>query len=90
LQIDNKREPVPLYKIEGSGVNNETIYVTGSHLVLDKLTNKFVKTMNYSKAKLSNEKTDIFCCLITSNHKIVVGSETFWDWEDHFIKYRSS
>jgi hypothetical protein len=86
MKIDNKREPVPLYTIKNAGVNGENIYVTGSHLVLDKATNKFITVEKYTKAELSKVETDWFSCLITSNHKIVIGNETFWDWEDHFVK----
>ena len=45
MKIDNKREPVPLYVINDAGVNGESIYVTGSHLVFDKATNKFIKVI---------------------------------------------
>jgi len=86
MKIDNKREKIPLYLIKGEGVNNDDIYVTGSHLVFDKEKNKFIKVENYKKAILSDFHTDWFSCLITSNHKIPIGSELFWDWEDHFIK----
>ena len=86
MKIDNKREPIPLYIIKDSGVNGESIYVTGSHLVFDKKTNAFIKVCNYDKATKSNVETDWFSCLITSNHKIIIGNETFWDWEDHFVK----
>jgi hypothetical protein len=87
MKIDNKKEPVPFYIIKNAGVNNEDIYVTGSHLVFDKTQNKFIKTENYSKAEKTDFKTDWFSCLITSNHKIPIGNEIFWDWEDHFVKY---
>jgi len=87
MKIDNKKEPVPFYVIKNAGVNNEDIYVTGSHLVFDKTQNKFIKTENYSKAEKTDFKTDWFSCLITSNHKIPIGNEIFWDWEDHFVKY---
>jgi hypothetical protein len=86
MQIDNKREPVPLYEIENAGVNGENIYVTGSHLVYDELNEKFNLVEKYHKAKISDVSTDWLCCLITSNHKIHIGSEIFWDWEDHFLK----
>ena len=86
MKIDNKKERIPLYKITGMGVNNEDIYVTGSHLVHDKNLG-FIKTENYSKAKLCEDiKTDWFSCLITDTHNIHIGKEIFWDWEDHFIK----
>ena len=90
MKIDNKREPIPLYIIKDSGVNGESIYVTGSHLVFDKKTNAFIKVCNYDKATKSNVETDWFSCLITSNHKIIIGNEIFWDWEDHFVKTTSS
>jgi len=88
MKIDNKREPVPLYVIKGEGVHGQDIYVTGSHLIYDSCTNKFIKVENYSKAKLSDVKTEWFSCLITSEHKIPIGNEIFWDWEDHFIKVK--
>lgn len=86
LKIDNKLEPVPLYVIKGGGVNKEDIFVTGSHLVFNNEQNKFIKVENYSNAVLSEVKTDWFSCLITCDHKIKIGNEVFWDWEDHFIK----
>jgi hypothetical protein len=86
MKIDNTREKAPLYVIKGCGVNGADIYVTGSHLVLDKSKNKFVCVKNYKKASLSRVETDWFSCLITSDHKIFIGNEVFWDWEDHFVK----
>jgi len=84
MQIDNKTQPVKLYKIKGNGVEGDDIYVTGSHLVYDNSLNKFIMVENYLNANLCDYKTDVFCCLITSSHHIHVGSELFWDWEDHF------
>jgi hypothetical protein len=86
MKIDNKRENIPLYIIKNEGVNNEDIYVTGSHLVFNDVSQKFIKTEDYFKAKISDKKTDWFSCLITSDHKIQIGNEIFWDWEDHFLK----
>lgn len=86
MKIDNKKNPIPLYVIKGAGVNKEDIYVTGSHLVLNNDTKQFIKTEDYFKAHLSDKKTEWFSCLITSDHKIQIADETFWDWEDHFIK----
>jgi hypothetical protein len=79
MKIDNKREKYPLYNIDG-------ILVTGSHLVFDKSMLKFIKVEDYSKAKITNHIIDWFSCLITSNHKIKICNEVFWDWEDHFVK----
>ena len=86
MKIDNKREKIPLYVIKGEGLNSEDIYVTGSHLVFDKSSKKFIKVENYNKATITDFQTDWFSCLITSNHKIPIGNELFWDWEDHFVK----
>jgi hypothetical protein len=86
MKIDNKRNIVPLYVIKGQGINNKDIYVTGSHLVLDNKTNKFCKVENYFKAKITDKHVDWFSCLITSDHKIQIGKEFFWDWEDQFVK----
>ena len=86
MKIDNKQNPIPLYVIKGAGVNKEDIYVTGSHLVLNNDTKQFIKTEDYFKAELSDKKVEWFSCLITSDHKIQIGNEMFWDWEDHFVK----
>lgn len=90
MKIDNQYETVKLYIIKGKGVNGEDILVTGSHLVFDNNVNKFIKVENYNDATLSDIKTEWFSCLITDTHKIKIGKEIFWDWEDHFIKYNDS
>jgi hypothetical protein len=86
MKIDNKREPHKLYQIEKAGINNENIYVTGSHLVYDKDSDKYIEIKDYSKATISDLETEWFSCLITNTHKIKIGNELFWDWEDYFKK----
>ncbi len=87
MKIDNKKEQIPLYKIKQSGVNNEDIYVTGSHLVYDPSSKLFIPVKNYIKSEISKDfHSDWFSCLITNSHNIKIGSELFWDWEDHAIK----
>ena len=86
MKINNKNSPVPLYVIKDEGVNKENIYVTGSHLVFNKMTQKFCKIEKYYKSLQCSKETEWFSCLITSDHKIQIGNELFWDWEDHFIK----
>jgi hypothetical protein len=85
LKIDNKKNQNHFYEIP-NGVNGENISVTGSHLVLDKNSNKFIKVEDYKSARVTNIKYDWFSCLITDTHKIPIGKEIFWDWEDHFVK----
>ena len=92
LKIDNKQNPVPLYRIQTStstatSTTKEPIYVTGSHLVFNAKTNAFCRVDQYDAAELcSDVQCDWFSCLITSSHTIPIGDELFWDWEDHFMK----
>ncbi len=86
MRIDNKRNPEPVYVIKEGGVNGEDIFVTGSHLVFDREISKYVRVEDYKKAKITRHCPDWFSCLITSHHRIKVGNELFWDWEDHFVK----
>jgi len=87
MKIDNKKEKIPLYVLKGRGVNCENIYVTGSHLVYNVSNKQFIKVENHAEAEISNIESDWFSCLITNDHKIKIGNEEFWDWEDHFIKF---
>ena len=90
IKIENgaKNNVEDLYCIKEKGVNGADIHVTGSHLVFDYTKNRFVKVSEYHKAIKSKIKTDWFSCLITNTHKISIGKEIFWDWEDHFVKTR--
>jgi hypothetical protein len=85
MKIDNK-EKIPFYVINNAGVNGDNIYVTGSHLIFDKNQNKFIKVENYSKSHKTENIPEWFSCLITNDHKMQIGTEIFWDWEDHFVK----
>jgi hypothetical protein len=86
MKIDNKNNSIPLYVIKNGGVDRSDIYVTGSHYVYDDTCKKFIKVENYSNATISEVKSEWFSCLITSNHKISIGNEIFWDWDDYLIK----
>ena len=72
-----------LYKVKGGECIDADILVSGSHLVYDASSNKFIQVEHLLKA----EKTDILCetftCLITSNHIIPIGKWIFHDWEDN-------
>ena len=86
MKIDNKRDPVNFFTIPNAGIDNKHIYVTGSHLILDKKSGKFIPVYEYHLAETSTKTCDWFSCLITSTHRIPIGKEIFWDWEDHFMK----
>jgi len=86
MKIDNKTHPENYYVIKNAGINNEDIYVTGTHLVYDKSKQLFICVADYEKAEKTNITSEWFSCLITSNHKISIGNELFWDWEDYIVK----
>jgi hypothetical protein len=79
LKVDNPNKE-PLYKIKGI---EQDIYVTGEHFVFDKTIEKWVKVKNYKNAEMQSDFIpEHFSCLITTNRRIVIDNETFWDWED--------
>ena len=86
LKIDNSKKE-HLYKINNgtnkNDTNNEFIYVTGNHYILDPSTNKFIKVKDYKGAQIQTEVySDWFSCLITTNRRIKINKHIFWDWED--------
>ena len=90
MKIDNTdiKTYEDLYVIKNNdvnnGINNEDILVTGSHLIYN--DGVFIAVKDYKDAVKSDIKTDVLSCLITSDHRIQIGSKIFWDWEDHFMK----
>ena len=85
LKIDNRINKFPYYSIKNT-CDGRDILVTGSHLVFDKTKNMFVKVEDYEKSVKTSKIYNWFFCLITNTHRIPIGSEIFWDWEDHFVK----
>jgi hypothetical protein len=79
LKIDNpKREP--LYKIKSK---TRDIYVTGEHFIFDKDNKKWTQVKDYKYAEIQNNLViEYFSCLITTNRRIKIDDELFWDWED--------
>ena len=69
----------PSYEIP-NGEMDETVYVTGSHLVWD--GDKFNYSKHHPKAILSEKKSRVFCCLCTSDNIIQLGENKFWDYND--------
>lgn len=79
LKIDNPKKE-PLYKIKGK---EQDIYVTGEHFVFDKTNKKWIQVKDYKNAKIQPEFIpEYFACLITTNRRIIIDDEIFWDWED--------
>ena len=71
-----------LYSIKG-GVNKSCILVTGSHLILDPTTNKYIQVKDFNESIVSETICDTFSCLVTSDHTIPIGTRIFHDWEDY-------
>jgi hypothetical protein len=69
------------YKI-AEGENNKDILVTGSHLIQDTKTKRFVSVARSPLAKKTSIIEKTFSCLITDNHLIPIGKHTFWDYDD--------
>jgi len=90
MKIDvNTNSKEKLYKLIGKGVNEENIYVTGSHLIYDNKDKKYKEVHLYDQSIEEKEITcNFYSCLITDDHKIQIGTECFWDWEDYIIKLR--
>ena len=71
-----------LYSING-GEKNIPILVSGSHLIFDDNSKKFIYVKDYDKATISDINSKDLVCLITSTHTIPLGKHIFHDWEDN-------
>ena len=80
LNIDEKGNYIQqLYEIP-NGEEDETVLVTGEHFVWDGKKWNFSK--NHPDAKLSDKNLKEFSCLCTSDNKIQIGKNLFWDYND--------
>jgi len=79
MRIKNYNDPY--YKIGD-------IHVTGSHYV--KYGTKYVQVKNLPTAERTEKIDDVVSCLVTNDHKIPVGGEMFWDWEDNLIPIKTN
>jgi hypothetical protein len=79
MRIKNYNDPY--YKIGD-------IHVTGSHYV--KHGTKYIQVKNLPTAELTEKIDDVVSCLVTNDHKIPVGKEIFWDWEDNLIPIKTN
>jgi hypothetical protein len=84
MQINNTTDE-DVYRLKNAGHDDEDIYVTGSHLIYD--NGNFISVREHPEAILEKTRElKWFSCLITNTHKIKIGKEIFWDWEDYIIK----
>ena len=68
-----------LYEIP-DGEDNDTVYVTGEHFIWD--GERWNYSKNHPRAKKSDKQLKEFSCLCTSNNKIQIGKNLFWDYND--------
>jgi hypothetical protein len=79
LKVDNPKKEA-LYKIKGA---EQDIFVTGEHFVFDQTNKKWIQVKNYLKAEIQPDFIpEYLSCIITTNRRIVIDDELFWDWED--------
>lgn len=71
-----------MYNVK-SDEGGDPIMVTGSHLIFDPETYKFIKVKDYNQSIPTDEQCDTLSCLITSDHTIPIGKCVFHDWEDN-------
>lgn len=68
-----------LYKIHS---NNQDIYVSGSHIIYDKINKKWCCVKDCSYVEKTNYKPDKLYSISTSNHKIEIDDHLFSDYEE--------
>jgi hypothetical protein len=85
MKIANSQDEY-LYKLPNRGIDSQDILVSASHLIFDATSNKYIEIKDYPLSVKTNIKLEWFSCLITDTHKIKIGLEEFWDWEDYILK----
>ena len=67
----------PYYKLWSNKLN-DYIFVTGSHLIQDPKTMRFIKVKDYDKSISTELYGEKFSCLVTSTNTIPIGEFTFF------------
>ena len=69
-------------KDSDDNANDDSILVSGSHLVYDTTINQFIHVKDLLSAEISDINCPVLYCLITTDHTIQIGEWIFHDWED--------
>ena len=83
--LDNNNNYIEkLYKFPGEFYDNKIhdVLVSGSHLIYNNITEKFIHVKHHPEAILTTIDTKLLICLITSDHTIPIGNLIYHDWED--------
>lgn len=81
--LDSNNERIQKFHKIAGGVNNEYVYVTGEHLIYNPHLMDFQHVKDFPNVIETDDSSDYFICLITTNHIIQIGSLIFHDWEDN-------
>jgi hypothetical protein len=81
--FDDAGEPIHNFYLMPKGENENSILVTGSHLVYDDSKSDFVRVSEHPDSSPTNMTSKTLCCLVTSDNTIPIGSYRFHDWEDN-------
>ena len=84
MRISNENEE-SLYHVPIGETVFDSVLVTGDHYILNRETGKYVKVRDYPESVISSSSPSEFSCLITDDHRICIGKQTFWDWDDDMI-----
>lgn len=84
MRISNENEE-NLYHIPIGETVFDSVLVTGDHYILNIKTGKYVKVRNHPEAVVSSSCPSEFSCIITDDHRICIGKQVFWDWDDDMI-----
>tara|TARA_B100000927_G_C16460506_1_gene467660 strand:+ start:1179 stop:2057 length:879 start_codon:yes stop_codon:yes gene_type:complete len=83
--LDKKNKIIEnFYKIKETNSNNY-VKVTGSHMILNKITGKYVKVSDHPLSIPTFKGDAELYCINTTNHEIPIGGHIFWDWEDNLL-----
>lgn len=64
------------------GEKEESIFITGKHIMWDSSRGLWIEAKDYKDAILSNKESKILYCLLTSTYVIPIGEHVFHDWDD--------
>lgn len=73
-----------LYEL-GEDADGEPVRVTGSHVVLNQFNHWVCVERHQHSVPADDQFCPYFSCLVTSDHRIPIGSHVFWDWDDFLV-----
>ena len=81
--LDNSNNFIEDLYLLKDGEQSMPILVSGSHLIFDESSMNYIHVKDHPKSVKSSTNSQMFICLITSDHTIPLGNYIFHDWEDN-------